>query len=379
LSVAYENAVMAMGCRPSGKLALGLALALSACSHRAAPTSAPPSTENVPQLHTGPMPAAPVPRVAHAAAPTDAAGTGPIYDVGDLPPEIGLRWPARPFVQTEAKAATLAQFAEATMISGAHVHVTASLMGDAVVKGSDILVTMDDGVEIQHLVVDHACKRVMLKGGRYGAVTLSLPAQYAPTKNARPDWVIEDVIIDGVEVRSPETAFEIYGRRIAIVRSQTHAGTYSVWCGPVFDFRSEDVIIAGNRFDSAGPEATVRLVSVVRSVTVDNVLRNTRKHNYRVHGDSEYAYAARNMLINSGAMLGTMDEDHINKLWFDDNTFFQQTEDLFNPSRERIGWLHAEGNTAYDNGHDTFLREPPPRWNIGRNKVLPYKAPPPPK
>jgi hypothetical protein len=188
--------------------------------------------------------------------------------------------------------------------------------------------------------------------------------------------VIEDVIIDGVEVHAPGTAFEIYGRRIAIVRSQAHAGTYCVWTAPAFELHSEDIIIAGNRLDSAGPEATIRLVGSVRSVTVDNVLRNTAKHNYRIHGDTEYAYAARNMLINSGAMLGTMDEDHINKLWFDDNTFFQQTEDLFNPSRDRIGWLHAEGNTAYDNRHDTFLPQPPARWNVGRNKVLPYQAPP---
>lgn len=361
--------------RKTGKLALGLALALSACSHRSAPGSAPPSTEYVPQLYTGSMPAAPRPHV-QGAAPSDAAGSGPIYDVGQLPPEIALRWPARPFIQSEAKVATLAQFVAAAAISGAHVHVTSSLMGDAIIKGSDILVTMDDGVEIQHLVVDHGCKRVMLKGGHYTAILVTLPAQFVPTKNARPDWVIEDVIIDGVEVHSPETAFEIYGRRIAIVRSQATAGTYSVWTAPAFEIRPEDIVIAGNRFDSAGPEATVRLVGVVRSVTVDNVLRNTRKHNYRVHGDSEYAYAARNMLINSGAMLGTMEGDHINKLWFDDNTFFQQTEDLFNPSRENIGYLHAEGNTAYSNRHDGFFIQPPAGWNVVSNKVLPYKPPP---
>ena len=32
-------------------------------------------------------------------------------------------------------------------------------VSDASVKGSDILVTMDDGVEIQHLIVDHGQKR----------------------------------------------------------------------------------------------------------------------------------------------------------------------------------------------------------------------------
>ena len=217
---------------------------------------------------------------------------------------------------------------------------------------------MSDGVEVQQLVVDHGCKRVMLKGGRYGGVLVTLPASSCRREQARPDWMIEDVIIDGVELHAPEIAFEIYGQRIAIVRSKAHAGTYSVWSAPAFELRSEDIVIAGNHLDSAGPEATVRLVGVVRSVTVDNVLRNTRKHNYRIHGDSEFAYAARNILIDTGAMLGTMDEDHINKLWFDHNTFFQQAPDLFNPSRERIGWLHAEGNTAYDDTHRTFIHEP---------------------
>jgi hypothetical protein len=342
--------------------------------HVSVPPLAAPKADPIPEVETS---------AKSATATTSSVGGGEgeggvLYDVGKLPSELTLHWPARPFTRSRVEASTLQQFVAAASQSATHVHVTASLMGTALVKGSDIVVTMKDGVEIQQLAIDHGCKRVMLKGGRYGSVLVTLPAEFVPIKQPRPDWIIEDVIIDGVEVHAPEIAFEIYGKRIAIVRSQAHAGTYSVWSAPAFDLRSEDIVLAGNHFDSAGPEATVRLVGVVRSVTVDNVLRNTRKHNYRIHGASELAYAARNTLINTGAMLGTMDEDHIDKLWFDHNTFFQQAPDLFNPSRERIGYLHAEGNTAYDNGHQTFLYESAPGWSVEHNKVLPYRAPPKP-
>jgi hypothetical protein len=237
---------------------------------------------------------------------------------------------------------------------------------------------MKDGVELDRVVIEHGAKRVALNGGRYGSILLALPAEFAPAERSRPDWQVEDVIIDGVSVRATGIAFELYGKRIAVVRSKAYAGTYSIWSGPVLGLGNEDILIAGNDFHSAGPEATVRLVSATRSVTIDNRLRNSFKHNYRVHGASSLAYAARNTLINTGMMCGTMDADHIDKLWFDDNTFFQEAPDLFNLDTGRIQFVHAEGNTAYDDHHRCFWCEPVPSgWRIEHNQVLPYRKPPP--
>jgi hypothetical protein len=72
------------------------------------------------------------------------------------------------------------------------------------------------------------------------------------------------------------------------------------------------------------------LVSAKRSVTIDNRFRNSFKHNFRVHGASSLAFAARNTMVNTGVMFGTMPNDDIDKLWFDQNTFFQEAPDLFN-------------------------------------------------
>ena len=375
-----------------------LAASLLACSPRATPPSAPPPNDSQnlvepnrtavhaasqPERAQEPAPASegtpdPAPEPPAAALRVGAhAGPGPLYDVGTLPSELHVQWPSPPFIAREQQVASVDAFDKAAAMSGTRVVVTASLSDKAVIKGSDIEVTMRDGVEIKRVNIDHGCKRIRIKGGKYGSIFFVLPAEFAPARKARPDWIIEDVIIDGIQANAPETALEVYGKRIAILRSKVHAHLYSVWSGPVEGIRSEDIVVAGNHMDSDGPEATVRLVSVVRSVTVDNVLRNTFKHNYRIHGDTDYAYAARNTLINTGAMFGTMDEDHIKKLWFDDNTFFQTAPDLFNPGCSRIGYMHAEGNKAYTDRHGCFLcPHKPTGWRVDHNALLPYRKPP---
>ena len=67
---------------------------------------------------------------------------------------------------------------------------------------------------------------------------------------------------------------------VAVLRTRSRRRRYCIWSEAIMDIGSEDILLAGNRFKSAGPEATVRLVSAQRTVTVDNVLENSMKHNY---------------------------------------------------------------------------------------------------
>jgi hypothetical protein len=190
--------------------------------------------------------------------------------------------------------------------------------------------------------------------------------------------MVEDVIIDGVQITAPKSAIEAYGRRIAVLNSEIQAQHYSLWSGAVMGIGSEDILIARNRMTSAGAEATVRLVDVLRSVTVDNVLRNNIKHTYRVHGRSDLAYAGRNIFIHTGVMFGTMPNDHLGSIWFEDNTFFHRQNDLFHPGLGRVARLHADGNKAHTATFRCFCcMQGPATWRLGRNELLPYREPPP--
>ena len=276
----------------------------------------------------------------------------------------------------ELEVATIDQFESASQRAGTRIVVVRPLHGAVLIKGSDIEVTMRDGVEIDRLRIDHGQKRIRLQGGRYGEIFLSHPAQFHPVKAPRPEWIIEDVIIEGVEIRSPGSAIEAYGHRIAVLDSDIHAQRYSFWSGPVLGIGSQDIFIARNRMSSAGPESTLRLVDVVRSVTVDNVLRNNIKHNYRVHGRSDLAYAARNVFINTGVMFGTMPGDDIGEMWFEDNTFFHRQNDLFHPGQ--VARLHAAGNKAHTANFRCFCCEQTrASWRLDKNELLPYREPPP--
>jgi hypothetical protein len=322
-----------------------------------------------------------------AASGQDAPGLAPepvwrarsdVYDAGELPLSLTLRWPAAPRIQREIEVATVAEFERASQRSGTRIVVTRALPGEVVVRGSDVEVTMREGVEVERLRIDHAQKRIRVRGGRYGEILLSHPAQFYPVKEPHPEWMVEDVIVDGVQIHAPRTAIEAYGRRVAVLNSDIHAQLYSVWSGAVMGIGSEDILIAHNRMSSAGPEATVRLVDVLRSVTVDNVLRNNIKHNYRVHGRSDLAYAARNIFIHTGVMFGTMPDDHIGRIWFQDNTFFHRQNDLFHPGVGRVAHLRAGGNKAHTASFSCFSCEQgPPGWLIGKNELLPYRDPPP--
>jgi hypothetical protein len=328
-----------------------------------------------------PEPAAPSPSPQPSLQPQPVAepnAKAVALDDVQFPPAIGLQRPAQPNIAREVEVASLSQFASAARRSGTRIVVERPLIGQAVITACDIEVVMREGAEIDRLRIEHGQKRVRLRGGRYREILLAHPAQFTPVQAPRPDWIIEDVTIDGVHIESPGSAIEAYGHRIAVLNSDIKAERYSLWSGPVLGIGSQDILIANNRMSSAGPESTLRLVDVVRSATVDNVLRNNVKHTFRVHGRSDLAYAARNVFINTGVMFGTMPNDQIGEVWFENNTFYHRENDLFHPGPGRVARLHAAGNKAHTANRRCFCcGQAPAGWQLDKNELLPYREPPP--
>jgi hypothetical protein len=163
--------------------------------------------------------------------------------------------------------------------------------------------------------------------------------------------------------------------RAAITNSVVQAGWYGVYVGVPAGFNAEDVVIAGNVLSSAGPEATIRFEHTIRSATIGNRLSNGSKHNYRVHGDSDVNWAARNTLIETGAMIGSLVADHLGREWFDDNVFYHRAPSLFEYGG--IETLTARGNVVYSTVWDCFFcNSVPEGWTIENNVAMPYVEPP---
>jgi hypothetical protein len=137
----------------------------------------------------------------------------------------------------------------------------------------------------------------------------------------------------------------------------------------------EDLIVASSTFRSAGPEATIRMHDVVRSVVVDNVLENGAKHNYRVHGRSDLAYAARNVLVRTGVMIGNQPGDRVGAVFFEANTLYHDAPSLLEIEIPAIRRFVCRGNTVYTDRWDRLYAYDGigDGWTIEANTRLPYR------
>lgn len=315
-------------------------------------------------------------------APVDA---GPIpdpgpttYDLDALPDGLVVHWPAPPVITRDVRVTSASEI-EGAITAGTRVTlaVSAALVQ---IMASDVELVVEDGVRVDELRLARQISRVRVRGGSYGAISIEIPGTYFPSEEWHAEWRTTDVLIDDVDVESSDTAFLLRGGvRIAVTNSRAHAVRYGVWVGDTADFGSEDVIIAGNRIVADGPEATVRLVHVERSAVVGNRLENTAKHNYRIHGRSADNWAARNLLIGTGIMLGTLpsDERPIPRQWVDDNTFHHDVPSLLELDARLVG-LTMRDNHVYSDVWDCFVCvEAQPSWVLERNVVEPYQPPPP--
>lgn len=300
-------------------------------------------------------------------------------DLGPLPSELdSLVWPTRPQVTNEVTATTAEELEAAVSTPGTRVRLRGVEAGEVRVTADDIEIIADESSSLGRLYIAQSVRRVRVEGGRWAGVKIEVPADFTAGKSFHPELMAEDVWLEGMKVVADEgIAYEIRGKRIAIVDSDVTAELYSVWCGDTGHFQTEDLILYGNVFRSKGPESTVRLVSVLRSAAVSNVMSNTYKHNYRVHGVSDLNLAVDNLLVGTGVMLGTMEGDRLGTVWFDDNVMHHDAPDLFNPSPSSIATLFARRNTAYAQQHAVFYEgELPPGWVLAENQVAPYQDPP---
>jgi hypothetical protein len=236
---------------------------------------------------------------------------------------------------------------------------------------------MAPGATADAILVGRGLARVAVRGGRVEHVEVELPAIWDGDLRFRRELMTTDLLVDGVEANAADTAFLIRsGVRVAIVNSRCTAGRYSLWIGDTADFDSEDVILAGNDFASAGPEATVRMVHVVRSVTYDNRLENGAKHNYRTHGRSDLNWASGNVLVNTGMMIGTMAGDVVRRQWFVGNTLHHTVPSLLEIHLTTPNVVLRD-NTIYSNVWSCLLcRDVPAGWVVENNTMLPYAPPP---
>lgn len=263
------------------------------------------------------------------------------------------------------------------MQSGTRMRVHARLSGIVRVTQSDIELLFDDGAGADGVWIANRIGRVAVRGGTFGGIEVQIPGTYYPSEEWHREWRTTDVLVDRVRVTAGDTAFLMRGLvRAAITNSWSYAERYSVWFGDTADFENEDVILAGNDFYSVGPEATVRLVHVVRSVTVENRLENTEKHNYRTHGRARDNYASRNILVGTGAFLGRLPDDHIGRQWFDDNTFYHTAPSLFEWD-DNCPVMYFRRNVAYTNVWQCFIcRTMPGGWIDEMNVIRPYQPGP---
>lgn len=315
--------------------------------------------------HDGRLPPPPPP------PPGDA-----LYDLGALPGELEIQWPALPETSREVTVRTAAELTEAASQPGTRIRVEGSFSERAYVRASNIDIEVAEGMRLGSLMIERANGRVRVRGGQWTEIELQVPAQFHPSEEWRPEWLVHDVVIDGVSVDAPDSAFLIRGRRVAILNSYAHAVRYSMWCGETDDFQSEDIIVANVIFESDGPESTLRLVQVLRSVTVDSRLSNGNKHNYRVHGRSDLNFAARNTLVTTGVMLGTLPGDALERVWFNDNVLHHTSPSLLVPDPD-IGRFESLDNTIYSDVVGCWLcGTPPSGWRAENNQILPYQPPP---
>jgi hypothetical protein len=302
----------------------------------------------------------------------------PTYDLGAAPAEVTVAWPAAPSIARDVSATTLAEVNAAASMPGTRVRVSGAIDGLIEIRASDVEVLLEPGASASGVWIANQLARVTLRGGRLGYVEVQLPGTFYPAEEWHREWMTTDLLIDRVEVDAADTAFLIRsGRRVAITNSRAHAVRYGIWFGDSHDFESEDVIIAGNTITCDAPEATVRLVHVIRSATIGNRLANGEKHNYRIHGRSDLNWAARNVLIETGIMLGHLPGDTVGRQYFDDNTFYQRAPSMFEVD-VTIPMIAAHRNRAYTDVWDCFwcVGAPPSGWVLEENVTMPYEPPP---
>lgn len=353
-----------------------------------------------------------------------------ITDLGPLPAGLLVTWPAPPSIERGVHIRTLQEFRDLydnqeKSRTRFYFHTNIDYIHAVNVDASDVEIVIMPGFKLHNIVLNSPVHRVKISGGgEVGRIRASI---YVPITTPEDDGYITDVLIDSITLdnrdegeksgRCERNANECDGvtfrgvRRGAVINSSISSLVYPVAAWEHSSTSSiphnKDIIIANNRLHSAeGTQATVRLQNSENTVTVHNRLESTYNttskdwpHNYRIHGLSSnggvrYAYAACNLLVNSGAMIGERGympirpgedspTEDVRHFWFNSNQFHQSANSLYQMGRTPVVAVHdaeIRGNLVYSGSHDCFYLvdcsdapAPPVDWVIRDNKV---EAPP---
>jgi hypothetical protein len=294
----------------------------------------------------------------------------------------------------------------------------ANINQPVIVDASDVEIVIMPGFKLRNIVLESNVQRVKIASDGVSPASRGEVGQIFAERTLPGNRYITDVLIDNIALNSerslcPESTNDCIGiklrgvRRVAIVNSSVNSLVYPIWADSVTDntdvAQNEDIIIANNRMHSMeGTQATVRMHDSMRTVTMHNRLQNgvdssdpenNWRHNYRIHGipslgGARYAYAACNLLVNSGVMVGeggtnpVVPED-VRHYWFNNNQFHQRAPSLYQMSMTDVHNVEIKGNRASSlvPWHlDCFYCPPgaPAHWVIVDNEpVVPYVSPPP--
>lgn len=299
------------------------------------------------------------------------------YDLGELPAELEIQWPESPTIEQEETITST----DGDTVRCDRPHTRYLIETDVdrlIVAASDVTIAVAADARVGSAFVEREVARIRFDGGRYGGIELAVPADFnTDPPTWREAWLVADVSIEGVDIEAADGGLTLRGKRIAVLSSRIHAHRYPLWIGDTEDFRSEDVIVAGNELVADGPEATLRMVSVLRSVVVDNLLSNPEKHNYRVEGHSDLAFAARNTLVDAGLMLASQPRDDVGTVWFRENVLHHRTPSLLvvdDPPGSKLERFVASDNTIYSDDWSCFLCvEAPAGWDVPEHTIRRYQ------
>jgi hypothetical protein len=286
-------------------------------------------------------------------------------------------WPALPVIADELHVSTDAELRDALALrGGARISVSGIHPGLYVLARSDVELVLDADAFIEHLLIARSQHRVRVLGGTFAAIEMMPPVDF-PNGGTEPEAALmaTDVTIECVAVHAPDTAFLVRGHRVAILGADVTAERYSLYAGDAAPLPIDDVIVAHSVFRSAGPEATYRLESVRRSVVAHTTLSNPLKHNWRVHGDSERNYIGDSALVGTGAMIGWIEGDSVERAWVTRNTvYYDGSSGLLLAEPARVSRLVVTDNAIYSD--EPFDPGSGPQWTVARNAIHPYQAPP---
>jgi hypothetical protein len=311
-----------------------------------------------------PAPAAPAERRLELFEPTSM-----------LPTELAdFVQPEAPRTVRDVQVSSAAELEHALLRPGTLIHVRGAIPGNFSTASSDLAIVGDDGARLGTLLLLQGAQRIELRHLELAGVELAPPALFDEQgAHYDPARMVQDVHIADVRVDAPDSAFVLRGRRVRIERAQVHAARYALWAGDTGPLDGSDLWLSDAELSSEGAEATVRIHDVLRSVVVRNTLSNGAKHAYRVHGRSDLAYAAHNLLLHTGVMIGTQPGDSVGFIRFEDNELRTETPSLFELDVQAIRTMIVQRNRAFnDTWNELLPYQVPPSWLIVDNTCAPY-------